>query len=187
MATIETPWLTADAFRRLADDGAARELVRGRIVITSRPGARHGWVCNRVGRIVGNFVEQHDLGFVLNNDAGVVTETDPDTVRGPDVAYYSYARMPKGDGLPEDYPAVAPDLVFEVLSPHDRFATMLRRVAEFLGVGVRCVCVLDPKDRRVVVYVPDGPETTLTAEEMLSLENVLPGFRVVVGEFFGAG
>ena len=37
-----------------------------------------------------------DLGRVVTNDSGIVTQRDPDTVRGADVAYYSYARLPKG-------------------------------------------------------------------------------------------
>ena len=50
----------------------------------------------RRGGSLGNFVEEHDLGRVMSNDSGVITERDPDTVRGADVAYYSYARLPEG-------------------------------------------------------------------------------------------
>ncbi len=50
----------------------------------------------------------------IGNDAGVITERDPDTVRGADVAFYSYRRVPK-DAEPEGYPDAIPEFVFEVL------------------------------------------------------------------------
>ena len=62
------------------------------------------------------FCDEHNLGHVVSNDSGVVTERDPDTVRGADVAFYSYGRVPPGP-FPRGYLAVAPELVFEVRSP----------------------------------------------------------------------
>ena len=35
-------------------------------------------------------MDEHDLGHVLSNDSGVITERDPDTVRGADISFYSY-------------------------------------------------------------------------------------------------
>ena len=106
-AQTQTPFLSADEFWRLPDNGQPRELVRGRIVMMSRPGFRHGWLCNRIGCLLGEFVNARQLGYVVNNDSGVITEEDPDTVRGPDVAYYSYERVPKDQPPPEGYPEVA--------------------------------------------------------------------------------
>ena len=47
-------------------------------------------------RILGNHVYDNDLGRVLSNDSGVITERGPDTVRGADVCFYSFVRVPKG-------------------------------------------------------------------------------------------
>src|SRR5215831_14672334 len=94
--------ITAAEFARRPDPGHPEELVRGRIVPMLPPTRRHGQICNKAGRIFGNFAEEHDLGQVLNNDSGVITEQGPDTVRGPDVAFYSYSRIPRGP-LPADY------------------------------------------------------------------------------------
>src|ERR1041385_6149276 len=111
MATTES-LMTAEEFLLLPDPGRPMELVRGRIVMMNVPYYRHGKICSRIDRFLGNFVEDHDLGTVVSNDAGVVTERGPDTVRGADVAYYSYHRIPK-DVDPEGYPDVSPELVFE--------------------------------------------------------------------------
>jgi Uma2 family endonuclease len=88
----------------------------------SPPSRRHGQICNRVGRILGNFAEEHDLGHVLNNDSGIITERDPDSMRGPDVAFYSYKLIPKGP-VPDDYGPEIPELVVEVRWKNDRVNT----------------------------------------------------------------
>jgi hypothetical protein len=59
----------------------------------------------------------------------VITERGPDSVRGPDVSFYSYAKVPK-DQPPEGYPDVPPDLDVEVLSPHDRWVKVQGKVVE---------------------------------------------------------
>ncbi|MEX2120543.1 MAG: Uma2 family endonuclease [Pirellulales bacterium] len=181
MATTET-LLTAEEYARLPDAGRPTELVRGKIVMMNRPGVRHGWICNRIGQLLANFVYVHRLGHVLNNDSGVVTQRSPDTVRGADVAFYSYKRVPKGP-RPKVYAGVAPELVFEV-SPDDRPRKVLEKVTEYLHVGVLCVCVVDPKRRIVVIHYPDRPEQTLAADDNLEFPAILPGFSCPVRHLF---
>src|SRR5262245_30633177 len=110
-ATVTVPaLLTAEEFAERPDPGYPEELVRGRIVPMTIPKPRHGEVCGRAVRILGNFVEDRGLGRVLSNDTGVITERGPDTVRGADVCYYSYAQVPRGP-LPDRYLDTPPDLV----------------------------------------------------------------------------
>jgi Uma2 family endonuclease len=128
MATVapaKPPLLTAEEFGSRPDPGYPEELVRGRIeAMSPLPQARHGQVCNKVGRILGNHADQHDLGHVLSNDSDVITGRGPDTVRGADIAFYSYNKLPKVP-LPATYPDVSPDLIIEVLSPDDRWSRVL--------------------------------------------------------------
>ena len=97
---------TAEQFATRPDPGHLEELVQGRIVAKPMLKPRHGYTCNKAGRIFGNFVEERHLGRVLNNDTGVITQRDPDTVRGADIAYYSYRRLPEGE-IPDQYAEVA--------------------------------------------------------------------------------
>src|SRR5207247_6258383 len=96
---------------------------------------RHGEICVKVVRILGRFLDDNDVGHLVSNDSGVVTERDPDTVRGGDVAFYSYERVPRGP-LPRGYLQVVPELVFEVRSPTDRWGQILTKVGEYLEAGV---------------------------------------------------
>src|SRR5262249_42266571 len=185
MASVAEPeaLLTAEQYARRPDLGYPEELVRGRIVARPMPKPRHGYLCNKAGRIFGNFVDEHGRGWVLNNDSGVITERNPDTVRGADVAYYSYERLPPGD-LPDDYPNVAPELVIEVRSPSDRWPQVLAKVAEYLGAGVSIVVVLDDNRRSAHVFGADGMHRMLGPDDELTLPELLGDFRVAVRRFF---
>lgn len=176
--------LTAEQYADLPDDGRRTELILGKVVEMPQPGFRHGVLCNRIGRIVGNYVEGRKLGRVLNNDSGVVTRRGPDTVRGPDVAFFSFDRVPAAEE-PEGYPAVAPELVFEVRSPSNTWAAVTAKVAEYLAAGVKAVCVLDPDTASVGVYTEGELPRRLTSDEELTLPEVFPDFRVPVREFLG--
>jgi Uma2 family endonuclease len=174
---------TAEEFGRRPDPGYPEELVRGRVVRMPPPGSRHGKVCCNTAFEMRLFLKDHDRGHVLSNDSGVVTEREPDTVRGADVCFYSYERVPKGP-LPPGYLDVPPDLVFEVLSPEDRWRKILAKVSEYLMAGVQAVVVLDPERRKVHVFEGDEPTRVLTDQDELTLPSVLGEFRVPVRLFF---
>lgn len=182
-AVVEEALMTAEEFLRLPGDVRPKELVRGRVVYMNVPMPRHGQICSRVDRIVGNFADEHTLGHVVSNDSGVRTERGPDTVRGADVAYYSFNRVPPGP-FPQGYLPVVPELVFEVRSPTDRWSAILAKVGEYLEAGVTVVCVLDQMTERCRVYRSDDPGYELKSEEELTIPDVLPEFRVVVRRFF---
>jgi hypothetical protein len=88
--------MTAEQYGQLPDLGYPTELVRGQIKVMNQPYASHGATCATVTILLGNFVREHNLGRVVGNDSGVITERQPDTVRGPDVAYFSFQRVPPG-------------------------------------------------------------------------------------------
>jgi Uma2 family endonuclease len=181
--SIAEALLTAEEYRLLPANGQRTELVRGRVVPVNVPAPRHGEICVRIVRIVGRHLDDRDAGRLVSNDSGVVTERDPDTVRGSDVAFYSYERVPRGP-LPRGYLPVVPELVFEVRSPGDRWGQVLAKVGEYLEAGVTLVTVLDETTASAPVYRNDQPVQIFPADQELTLPEVLPGFRVVVGRFF---
>ena len=182
---LESKLSTVEEYGRLENDGRLTELVRGRIVEMNRPFTSHGFYVYRVILLLGQFVDQHKLGRIVAGDAGVVTQHDPDTVRGPDVAYYSYQRMPSGP-LPDGYWSVSPELVIEIRSQSDRWKDILQKVAEYLSANVLIVAVIDPERQQVHLY-SDSETTTLVATDLLSFPDVLPGFEAVVARLFELG
>jgi Uma2 family endonuclease len=183
MATATETLLTAEEYARLPDNDRPSELVRGRIVEMNPPTPRHGQICSKVDRIVGAYVDAHELGHFLTNDSAVITERNPDTVRGGDLVFYSHAKVPKGP-IPPGYLSVVPELVFEVRSEDDRWKKIQRKVAEYLEAGVSVVCVLDDDPPTIYLYTADQPVRILEADDELELPDVLPGFRVTVRRFF---
>lgn len=179
-----TRLITAEEYARMPDMGVPTELVRGEIVELNQPGFRHGKVCSRAVRLLGNFADERELGHVVSNDTGIITETDPDTVRGGDVWFISYQKLPKDAEEPSGYLDVLPDIVIEVLSPSNTRSTVLTKLGEYLAAGVPVVCVLDPSNMSAHVYRPDQPDVVLKATEDLTFPDVLPGFCVKVREFF---
>jgi Uma2 family endonuclease len=184
MATAEMLELvTAEEFGKRPDPGYPEELVRGRVVPMPVPDRRHGFVCSNAGGVFRHFVKERDLGRVMSNDSGVITERNPDTVRGADVAYYSYGRLPRG-ALPTGYGPEVPELVVEVRSAGDRWLDIHEKATEYLAAGVLTVVVLDPEPQTAHVFGADDPPRTLGSEDELVLPRILEGFRVRVGQFF---
>lgn len=183
MATGETALITADQYLHMPDNGQPTELIRGRVVPMNVATPRHGEVCGQTLFLLKTFLVSDDIGRVVCNDSGVVTEHDPDTVRGGDVSFYSYERVPKGP-LPSGYLPVPPDAVFEVRSAYDRWAKVVAKVGEYLNAGVTAVCVLDPPTQTIHVYHADQPVQIFTADDEFSLPHILGNFRVKVRRFF---
>jgi Uma2 family endonuclease len=182
MATPER-LLTAEEYAQLPDNGEPTELVRGRVVTMNVPNFRHGILCGRIAKLLATYVDDRGLGYVLCNDAGMITERDPDTVRGPDVSFFSYSRVPKGAD-PEGYPDAAPEVVFEVRSPGDRWAKILGRVSEFLSAGVLVVYVVEPKKQSVTAFDPEQAGRTLRGDDELTFPAPLSDLRLPVRALF---
>ena len=118
-------------------------------------------------------------------ETGFVLARDPDTVRGPDVAFVSQERL-TGLEDPGGFPEGAPDLAIEIRSPHDRPGELRAKVADYLAAGSRQVWVVDTERRVVTVYPSLLAPHTLEEGDELDGGDVLPGFRILVKELFDA-
>jgi Uma2 family endonuclease len=158
------------------------ELVRGEVMELPPPMKLHGAVAVNVVGLLRAYTIERNKGYVTCNDAGVILERDPDTVRGPDVALYEDAES--FEELHPKYGEVPPRLAVEVLSPNDRADRTLRKITDYLRNGVELVWVVDPETRTVTVYRADnGPQVVQESEELTGAD-VLPGFRCRVCDFF---
>src|ERR1035441_8804875 len=73
------------------------ELVKGIVKEYPVPWPKHGKICMTIGHLVCNYVDAHDVGHVMSNDSWIQTGTNPDTVRGGDICFFSYDRLPRGE------------------------------------------------------------------------------------------
>ncbi|MGH8570220.1 MAG: Uma2 family endonuclease [Gammaproteobacteria bacterium] len=174
--------LTAADLERLSLPGKQVELVRGRLVVREPPGTRHGVIAASLAYYLSHFVRRNGLGVVIAQDTGFKITSDPDTVRAPDVAFV--ARERAGLIQARGYAELAPDLLAEILSPDDRPAEVLAKVADWLAAGTKLVWVVDPERSEVRVYRDDGSLTVLRENDALEGETVLPGFVCPVTHVF---
>jgi Uma2 family endonuclease len=182
MPSSPIPLLTAEEFSQRFGHLQA-ELVEGVVKELPMPSLKHGKQCATIARLLGNPIAENDLGHVMTNDSFVKTKTNPDSVRGPDVCYVSYERLPKGD-VPEGLLPVVPDLVVEVRSPSDDWSEIFIKVGEYLKAGVRVVVVLDAASTSASVYRAEELQQIFHNGHELVMPDVLPGFLVTVRRLF---
>jgi Uma2 family endonuclease len=176
------PYPATEAELLAENDGGTHlcELVDG-VLVEKTMGYYESLVAMALGRILGNYVEEHKLGIVLG-EAGML-RLFPGLVRLPDVSFISWRQfqdrlLPRVSVLP-----CAPDLAVEVLSEGNTLAEMERKLREFFSAGTRLVWYADPIARTVHVYTSPEDFTVLADEGYLDGAEVVPGFRLRVGEW----
>ncbi|MDX2197375.1 MAG: Uma2 family endonuclease [Phycisphaerae bacterium] len=174
---------TAEQFLELSDSLGPCELIRGEVLPLSPAAEEHGLVSSNIGRLLGIWAKRIKSGRVVVGETGIWTQRNPDTVRGADVAYLSYARKPRG--LPRSkYLDVAPELVVEVVGKGRDWPQLVEKSAEYLAMGVLRVWLVDPAQRSVTILRTEAPQRVLTDSETIDDAEVLPGFSCPVAEFF---
>ncbi len=175
--------LTADDLLRLSGKGVRGELIRGVLCETMPAGQEHGEIVMRLGAAMLNYIQPRRLGRLMGSDSGVWLERDPDTVREPDIAFFSAKTSPL-DQRVTGFAQVEPDLVVEVASPGDSPRELNDKARMWLSFGARLVWVVNPEQRTVHVHRTNRPVVTLNDAETLDGLHVLPGFHCPVAQIF---
>jgi Uma2 family endonuclease len=178
-----THLVTAEELARLPDDGYRYELVEGRLVRMSPVNFDHGRIVMQIGFLLNSHLKQHPIG-VIGAEIGFELATNPDTVRGPDIAFVRNERVPSSGGR-RGFVKGPPDMAIEVLSPDDRTREVREKVEEYLAKGVLLVVVVHPDDRSVEIFRPGVAKITLASKtDVLDLGDVVTGFRCPLHEIF---
>jgi Uma2 family endonuclease len=179
----QTVQMTADELLRLTDDAHRYELVRGELRQMSPAGAEHGNRAMRFGATLYTFVRQHQLGVVFAAETGFILQTNPDTVRAPDVSFVRAERLPK-EGLPAGYLPIAPDLAVEVISPSETAEEIQEKVQDYLKAGTEQVWLLYRRTGTIIIHHRSGKIESLHDTDVLDGGNTIPGFRIAVADIF---
>lgn len=102
---------------------------------------------------------------------------NPELVRIPDVSFVR-------DSSTAHVPSLHPDRAVEVLSPSNTKAEMDRELRDYLESGTTLVWYMDPIDRSVRVYTSPDQMTLVEESGTLTGDLVLPGFRLLVSDWF---
>src|SRR4051812_41016028 len=117
---VVPPQMTADEFmRRHAHDRV--ELVCGVVKEKPMPSFKHGRICLIFSGELHIYLKAHDVGRAGSNDSLIRLSTDPALVRAPDICFFSYERLPRGE-VPDGVLTVLPEMAAEMRSPSDSWS-----------------------------------------------------------------
>ncbi len=157
------------------------ELIDGEMVNMTAPGIGHGLLAGVMFMFLWNHVTEYDLGTVAV-EAGFRSTHDPHLVLRPDVAFISYAALPKKGR--KGLSPVMPDLAVEIASPSDTLSALREKTGLYLRNGTRLVWLVFPDDERVEVHSNSGERQSLGINETLTGGDALSGFRLELGRLF---
>ena len=160
-----------------------RELENGEIIPMSPGELRHSEITGRACILLGLHNRLQRLGRVLTGEAGFIVGRGPDTVRGADVAFISYRRLPKDTQI-TGFLEVPAELIIEVLSDDTSWAEMEKTIGEYHATGVDLVWVLDPRTLTLRTYARGASTVLLREAEIASADPHVPGFSCRVADFF---
>jgi Uma2 family endonuclease len=158
------------------------ELDNGRLVTVAPPGDLHGVIQSNLVEALKAQGQRRGFGQV-RSEAGLVLWRRPegDRLVGADVAFVAAARLPVQRSS-EGYLETIPDLVVEVRSKNDSDDELEQKVRDYLTAGVRCVWVVDPGQRWIAVHRPGQPPRVFTESEEVTIDDIIPGFRLAVAD-----
>ena len=177
---VATRRITINEFAEMPLQGIW-ELIDGEPIELTLAAGRSSRIGGRLYARLADHVEPNEFGWAFPAETGFVLFADRTTVRSPDAAVVRRDRLAEP---PDSFVPLAPDLAVEVLSPSDRMADALAKIAMYLDAGVRLVWLIDPASQTVTIFRPESTPTKLVAGEVLEGDDVLPGFAVPVVEIF---
>lgn len=184
MSTMTTPTTyTPDDLLQMPA-GKYCELINGKLVDRS-VSAWSSYVTGSLLRRLHQLCEEKGLGWVLSRGASYrCFPDDPNRVRRADVSFIRRERFSPEQIMEEGHTTVAPDLVVEVISPKDLYHEVDEKVGQWLAAGVRLLWIVSPRTRQIRILRANGSSGNVTANEKLSGEDVVLGFRCRVDDLF---
>jgi len=183
-APAKSNFTTADELLRYSSS-YRYELVKGELKKMAPAGNEHGSLAALFAGLLIAHVRAQKLGKVYAAETGFKLSSNPDTVRAPDAAFISQTRLDEVGPVPGYWPG-APDLVAEVISPHDLYTEVSEKVAEWLSAGCRMVVVVNPRTEQVLVHALNADVKVLGVDDTLGGGDVVPGWQLSIGELFSS-
>lgn len=156
------------------------ELVDGTLV-EKAVGQEESFLGMWLGTLLNAFIVPQNMGYLCGEQGMIELSDGP--VRGPDVSFFSWGRLPDRKRPSKPIPQVTPDLAVEVLSKSNTRREMDRKRREYFQSGVIEVWEIDPRTRVLRVYRDKTSFTEHSAEDTITTP-VLPGFTLSLAELF---
>jgi Uma2 family endonuclease len=140
-------------------------------------------IATYIAALLWQWVKQGHPGRVAGSDGGfAIFPWAPGDLRMPDVSYISRTRLPRAPRT--GWVSVPPEFAVEVVSPTDLAWDVQKKAEDYIRAGVPLVWVVFPKTNSVQVFRGDGSTALVREGQLLTGEDVLPGFELPVDELF---
>jgi Uma2 family endonuclease len=101
------------------------------------------------------------------------------------VAVYRWDRIPRDvRGELEDDVLEPPDIAIEIVSPGQSVNALVRRCLWYVANRVQVALLVDPVDKSVLAFRPNGRVSVWHGTDRIDLSEVLPDFVLTVEELF---
>ena len=126
---------------------------------------------------------QNQLGKSFDSSGGFKLPNGAE--RSPDA---SWVQMERWNALTpvekERFAPLCPDFVVELMSPSDSTAKTRAKMREYIDNGARLGWLINRQQQQVEIYHPNGEVEILQCPQILSGEDVLPGFVLDLAEIW---
>lgn len=154
----------------------------GNIIVMSPTGSIGGGFNADVTTALNVWNKQAGLGKVFDSSSGFKL---PDgSVRSPDVSWIKKERWNAiSKEEKQKFAPICPDFVIEIRSISDGLQYLVDKMKEYIANGAQLGWLIDSFDEKVHVFRIDGTVEVKQINEILSDENILPGFSIDLTEF----
>jgi Uma2 family endonuclease len=180
---ITQQWLTLEAFLRRPERKPAFEYEDGMVTQKVAPRARHSALQGGFLEWINGYARPRRLARAFPE----LRVTFAGVSRAPAVSVFVWDRIPTdaaGD-LADDV-FEPPDVAIEIVSPRQGVNPLIRRCLWYVEHGVRVALLVDPADRSVIAFRPQGRTSALRGTDVIDLGDVIPGLQLVVAEVFAS-
>ena len=157
------------------------EVVHGDIIEVPPMGFYAVEIANLLNAALIRYYAGNDIGRVRHEMLfQIPLPGDASRNRRPDVAVVLFDRWPKNKPLSLTGNAidVVPNIAVEVISPTDLAEAVTVKAMEYLDGGVQLVWQIYPEARILFAHRPGGETRRVRADEDITADDILPGFRV---------
>ncbi|MBD2147278.1 Uma2 family endonuclease [Sphaerospermopsis sp. FACHB-1194] len=155
------------------------ELQEGNLLVMGPSDIESSEIGAQLIHLLKLWVNPRNLGRIFDSSGGfIMPNTD---LRAPDVSFVVASRLKR---TVRDFGNLVPDLVVEIKSKTDRIGKLEDKVKLFLEQGAKIGILINPDERTVSVYRPNGEIETLTGDDKLTIPELFPGWEINISEIW---
>ena len=132
---------------------------------------------------IGTWNRKNKLGKIFDSSTGFKLPDGADV--SPDIAWIENSRWAEiPDNLKQRFAPIAPDFVAEIRTGDQNLNYLKEKMVEYIGCGCRLGWLIDPKNRKTLVYFANGDIQTIPFDALLNGSDVMPGFEARLADIF---